>query len=50
MHVLPSIISYCMFLDADFVCIRDNKGLCGICMRTIMMIENSAQGNNEKVC
>ncbi|KAG4987980.1 hypothetical protein JHK84_030562 [Glycine max] len=34
--------------DADFVCIRDNKGLCGICMRTIMMIENSAQGNNEK--
>ncbi|KAK7406780.1 hypothetical protein VNO78_08413 [Psophocarpus tetragonolobus] len=33
--------------DADFVCVRENKGLCGICMRTIMMIENSAQGNKE---
>ncbi|KAL3038882.1 hypothetical protein AAZX31_01G156100 [Glycine max] len=34
--------------DADFVCVRENKGLCGICMRTIMMIENIAQGNKEK--
>ncbi|CAJ1930342.1 unnamed protein product [Sphenostylis stenocarpa] len=33
--------------DADFVCVRENKGLCGICMRTIMLIENSAQGNKE---
>ncbi|XP_061345635.1 zinc finger CCCH domain-containing protein 44-like [Gastrolobium bilobum] len=31
--------------DADFVCVRGNKGLCGICTRTIMLIENSAQGN-----
>lgn len=36
--------------DADFVFVRENKGLCGICMRTIMLIENSAQGNKEKVC
>ncbi|MED6174972.1 hypothetical protein PIB30_074078 [Stylosanthes scabra] len=34
---------------ADFVCVRENKGLCGICMRTIMLIENSAQANREKV-
>ncbi|XP_020217008.1 zinc finger CCCH domain-containing protein 44 isoform X2 [Cajanus cajan] len=33
--------------DADFVCVRENKGMCGICMRTIMLIENSAQGNKE---
>ncbi|XP_027361646.1 zinc finger CCCH domain-containing protein 44 isoform X2 [Abrus precatorius] len=33
--------------DADFVCVRENKGLCGVCMRTIMLIENSAQGNKE---
>ncbi|CAK8539975.1 unnamed protein product [Lathyrus sativus] len=33
--------------DADFVCIRGNKGLCGMCKKTIMMIENSAQGNKE---
>ncbi|TKY70453.1 Zinc finger CCCH domain-containing protein 44 [Spatholobus suberectus] len=33
--------------DADFVCVRENKGLCGMCMRTIMLIENSAQGNKE---
>ncbi|KAL2348584.1 hypothetical protein Fmac_002584 [Flemingia macrophylla] len=36
--------------DADFVCVRDNKGMCGICMRTIMLIEKSAQGNKEMVC
>lgn len=35
---------------ADFVCIRGNKGLCGMCKKTIMMIENSAQGNKEMVC
>ncbi|XP_061345592.1 zinc finger CCCH domain-containing protein 44 [Gastrolobium bilobum] len=33
--------------DADFVSVRGNKGLCGICMRTIMLIENSAPGNKE---
>ncbi|KAF7828930.1 Zinc finger CCCH domain-containing protein 44 [Senna tora] len=33
--------------DADYLCVRGNKGLCGICMRTIMLIENSAQGNKE---
>ncbi|XP_028774610.1 LOW QUALITY PROTEIN: zinc finger CCCH domain-containing protein 19-like [Neltuma alba] len=31
----------------DFLCVRGNKGLCGICMRTIMLIENSAQGKKE---
>ncbi|XP_027359862.1 uncharacterized protein LOC113868461 isoform X2 [Abrus precatorius] len=31
--------------DADFVCVRGNKGLCGMCKRTIMLIENIAQGN-----
>lgn len=35
--------------DADYLCVRGNKGLCGICMRTIMLIENSAQGNKEAV-
>ncbi|CAI8588620.1 unnamed protein product [Vicia faba] len=33
--------------DADFVCVRGSKGLCGMCKKTIMMIENSAQGNKE---
>ncbi|CAJ2646518.1 unnamed protein product [Trifolium pratense] len=33
--------------NADFVCVRGNKGLCGICKKTIMLIENSAQGNKE---
>lgn len=31
--------------DADYVRVRGNKGLCGICIRTIKLIENSAQGN-----
>ena len=31
--------------NADFVSIRENKGLCGICKRTIMLIENCAQGD-----
>lgn len=35
---------------ADYVCVRGNKGLCGICMKTIMLIENSAQGNKATVC
>ncbi|XP_054824189.1 zinc finger CCCH domain-containing protein 44-like [Prosopis cineraria] len=32
---------------ADYLCVRGNKGLCGMCMRTIMLIENCAQGNKE---
>jgi len=36
--------------NADFVSVRGNKGLCGICKKTIMLIENSAQGNKEMVC
>ncbi|OIV92696.1 hypothetical protein TanjilG_18047 [Lupinus angustifolius] len=31
---------------ADFVSVRGNKGFCAICMKTIMLIENTAQGNN----
>jgi len=30
---------------ADFVSVRENKGLCGICKRTIMLVENCAQGD-----
>ncbi|KAG4973407.1 hypothetical protein AAZX31_11G072500 [Glycine max] len=30
---------------ADFVSIRENKGLCGMCKKTIMLIENCAQGD-----
>ncbi|OIV94826.1 hypothetical protein TanjilG_22023 [Lupinus angustifolius] len=33
---------------ADFVSVRGNKGFCGICMKTIMLIENNALGNNAK--
>lgn len=33
--------------NADFVSVRGNKGLCGICKKTIMLIENSAHGNKE---
>ncbi|KAL2348582.1 hypothetical protein Fmac_002582 [Flemingia macrophylla] len=29
---------------SDFICVRENKGLCGICKRTILLIENCAQG------
>ncbi|PON71553.1 p53 negative regulator [Parasponia andersonii] len=32
--------------DADYVCVRGNKGFCGTCLRTIMLIEN-LQGNKE---
>ncbi|RDY10950.1 Zinc finger CCCH domain-containing protein 44, partial [Mucuna pruriens] len=34
---------------ADFVSVRENKGLCGICKKTIMLIENCAQGD-KAVC
>ncbi|MCD7461988.1 hypothetical protein HAX54_047511 [Datura stramonium] len=35
--------------NADYVCVRGKKGFCSMCMRTIMLIENKDQGNNEKV-
>ncbi|XP_011025907.1 PREDICTED: zinc finger CCCH domain-containing protein 44 [Populus euphratica] len=35
--------------DADYLCVRGNKGFCGTCMRTIMLIENMATANQEKV-
>ncbi|KAL2552743.1 zinc finger CCCH domain-containing protein 44-like [Forsythia ovata] len=35
--------------DADYVCVRGNKGFCTTCMRTIMLIENKDQANNESV-
>ncbi|KAK6288148.1 hypothetical protein POUND7_014327 [Theobroma cacao] len=35
--------------DADYVNVRGNKGFCGTCLRTVMLIENSTSGNNEMV-
>ncbi|XP_022775387.1 zinc finger CCCH domain-containing protein 44-like isoform X2 [Durio zibethinus] len=35
--------------DADYVNVRGNKGFCGMCMRTIMLIENIALENKEMV-
>ncbi|TKY70452.1 Zinc finger CCCH domain-containing protein 44 [Spatholobus suberectus] len=35
--------------NADFVSVRENKGLCGTCKRTILLIENCAQGD-KAVC
>ncbi|CAI9766682.1 unnamed protein product [Fraxinus pennsylvanica] len=35
--------------DADYVCVRGNKGFCNTCMKTIMLIENKDQANNESV-
>ncbi|XP_047165561.1 zinc finger CCCH domain-containing protein 44 isoform X2 [Vigna umbellata] len=35
---------------ADFVSVRENKGLCGMCKRTIMLVENCAQGDKVLVC
>ncbi|KAE8707116.1 hypothetical protein F3Y22_tig00110387pilonHSYRG00898 [Hibiscus syriacus] len=34
---------------ADYVNVRGNKGSCGICLKTIMLIENSSLGNKEMV-
>ncbi|KAG4153742.1 hypothetical protein ERO13_D03G011000v2 [Gossypium hirsutum] len=34
---------------ADYVNVRGNKGFCGLCLRTIMLIENSTSGNKEMV-
>ncbi|XP_059285232.1 zinc finger CCCH domain-containing protein 44-like [Lycium ferocissimum] len=35
--------------NADYFRVRGKKGFCSMCMRTIMLIENKDQGNNEKV-
>ncbi|KAK6793437.1 hypothetical protein RDI58_006890 [Solanum bulbocastanum] len=35
--------------NADYFHVRGKKGFCSMCMRTIMLIENKDQGNNEKV-
>ncbi|KAL1316501.1 hypothetical protein AAHE18_15G070900 [Arachis hypogaea] len=35
--------------DADFVSVRGNKGFCGMCMRTIMLVENPGQENKCEV-
>lgn len=35
--------------DADFVCVRGNKGFCSTCMKTIMLIENKDQAAKESV-
>ncbi|KAL1073114.1 hypothetical protein V6Z11_D11G199100 [Gossypium hirsutum] len=35
--------------DADYLNVRGNKGFCGTCMRTIMLIENIASENKEMV-
>lgn len=39
-----SLCKGCTKQESDFVSVRGNKGLCGACLRTIMLIENSAQG------
>ncbi|XP_011090432.1 zinc finger CCCH domain-containing protein 44-like isoform X2 [Sesamum indicum] len=35
--------------DADYLCVRGSKGFCSVCMKTIMLIENKDQANNESV-
>ncbi|GFP83265.1 zinc finger CCCH domain-containing protein 19 [Phtheirospermum japonicum] len=35
--------------DADYSCVRRNKGFCSTCMKTIMLIENKDLANNESV-
>ncbi|KAJ4876894.1 zinc finger CCCH domain-containing protein 44-like [Raphanus sativus] len=35
--------------SSEYVLLRDNKGFCGICMKTIMLIENAPEANKEKV-
>ncbi|KAL1354898.1 hypothetical protein HN51_006950 [Arachis hypogaea] len=35
--------------DADFVSVRGNKGFCGMCMKTIMLVENPGQENKCEV-
>ncbi|KAG8368180.1 hypothetical protein BUALT_Bualt15G0018300 [Buddleja alternifolia] len=33
--------------DAVISCVRGNKGFCETCMRTVLLIENNEQGNND---
>ncbi|XP_057788482.1 zinc finger CCCH domain-containing protein 19 [Salvia miltiorrhiza] len=33
--------------DAAILCVRGNKGFCETCMRTVMLIENNEQGDND---
>ncbi|KAH6820296.1 hypothetical protein C2S53_014034 [Perilla frutescens var. hirtella] len=33
--------------DAVILCVRGNKGFCETCMRTVMLIENNEQGDND---
>ncbi|RID44253.1 hypothetical protein BRARA_I01063 [Brassica rapa] len=35
--------------SSEYVLVRENKGFCGICMKTIMLIENAPEANKEKV-
>ncbi|KAF8100129.1 hypothetical protein N665_0230s0014 [Sinapis alba] len=35
--------------SSEYVVVRENKGFCGICMKTILLIENAAEANKEKV-
>ncbi|CAH2051364.1 unnamed protein product [Thlaspi arvense] len=35
--------------SSEYVVVRENKGFCGICMKTIMLIENAGEANKEKV-
>ncbi|CAH8385035.1 unnamed protein product [Eruca vesicaria subsp. sativa] len=35
--------------SSEYVLVRENKGFCGICMKTIMLIENAAEASKEKV-
>ncbi|XP_022741080.1 zinc finger CCCH domain-containing protein 44-like isoform X2 [Durio zibethinus] len=35
--------------DADYLNVRGNKGFCGMCMRTVVLIENSTLENKEMV-
>ncbi|KAL0794292.1 hypothetical protein Bca101_065669 [Brassica carinata] len=35
--------------SSEYVLLRETKGFCGICMKTIMLIENAPESNKEKV-
>ena len=35
--------------SSEYVLVRENKGFCGICMKTIMLIENAPEANKDKV-
>ncbi|XP_010413908.1 PREDICTED: zinc finger CCCH domain-containing protein 44 [Camelina sativa] len=35
--------------SSEYVVVRENKGFCGICMKTILLIENAADPTKEKV-